>query len=129
MGVEGCRDGQKTKQPGLCDNVNGSGMAIRRDIFIKLGGANEFFSPICDEIELCARFWREGIGSYIVEGVDFHHEPGISSRIHEDIISMGKKVDRAEMERRNTEYKLNIAWLGRKSYKIHNPVQKYKTYT
>ncbi|MBI2027356.1 MAG: glycosyltransferase [Deltaproteobacteria bacterium] len=126
VGIGGVRDGRKTDEEGLCDNVHGSGIVIRRSVFIKLGGSDEAFSPICDEVELCSRLWKQGYGSYIAPAVPHFHSPGISRRIHEDILYMGRKIDRAQMEKNNSEYKLSLPWLGRLSYKIKNPISKYK---
>ncbi len=124
VGIGGVKDGQKVNKQGLCENVHGTCIAFRKEIYEKVGGVDNEFSPLCDEVELCARIWKNGYGAYIVEGIDYTHKCNISERPQQDILYFGRQVNRTELDKKNNEYKLSLPWLGRVSYKEKNKLQK-----
>ncbi len=117
VGVGGMRSGKKVNTNGLCENVHGFCFALRRATYHDTGGFDNYFSPLADEIEFCARVWDKGWGVFIAEDVNFTHEYRISTKLDEDIIYLGRKLDRRKIDSRNSEYKLKLPWLGKISYK------------
>ncbi len=56
------------------DYVNGSAIAVRRDVLDKLGGWDESYFHFFDEADLCERARKLGYASYAVAGAPVRHK-------------------------------------------------------
>jgi GT2 family glycosyltransferase len=63
------------------DAVSGFLFAVRRDVFVRLGGFDDAYAPASwEEIDFACAVRAAGLRSYVVGGVDVAHEWGISAR-------------------------------------------------
>jgi GT2 family glycosyltransferase len=90
-----------------CDVVSGFLFALRRDVFERLGGFDESYTPCgFEEVDLCtAARLRLGLECYAVAGVEHRHEFGISAaRPWRRVRFDGRSESLGSIHRRNTRH-------------------------
>ncbi len=55
------------------DWIAGLFMAMRRDVFVELGGFDERFHMYCEDVDLCLRSWNAGLAVRVIPGVAVVH--------------------------------------------------------
>lgn len=76
-------DGSDIEAGGVreCDAISGFLFAVRRAVFVEIGGFDEAYAPASfEEIDLCFAVRSKGLKALVVGGVDVSHEWGVSAR-------------------------------------------------